>query len=138
MKVDGECQCGSIGFEADIDPESVKICHCTDCQALSGSAFVVVARASEETFRLLSGQLGIGHKQAESGNQRELAFCPGCSTLLYTTTVGGEPRLLSIRVGALRQRESLPPKGQIWWRSALPWVKELIGENSMPTSAGQQ
>ena len=30
-----------------------------------------------------------------------------------------------VRVGILRQRDRLPPKRQIWYRSARPWVTEL-------------
>ena len=29
MRVDGGCHCGSITFEAGIDPDAVGICHCT-------------------------------------------------------------------------------------------------------------
>ena len=39
MKVDGGCHCGFITYEAEIDPEKVMICNCTDCQRLSGSSF---------------------------------------------------------------------------------------------------
>ena len=39
MKVDGHCHCGEITFEAEVDPDAVNICHCTDCQTLSGTAF---------------------------------------------------------------------------------------------------
>jgi hypothetical protein len=38
MKVEG---CGQITFEAEINPEAVRICHCTDCQTLTGSAYRV-------------------------------------------------------------------------------------------------
>lgn len=138
MRIDGACQCGSIRYEAEIDPETVKICYCTDCQALSGSAFVVVVRGEEKDFRLLSGKLATGQKVAESGNKREIAFCPDCSAVFYTTTVGGGPRLLSIRVGTVNQRDALPPKGQIWYRSAVPWARELLSEDSLPTAQGQQ
>ena len=41
MKIDGRCHCGYITYEADIDPDKTLICHCTDCQTLSGSAFRV-------------------------------------------------------------------------------------------------
>ena len=37
MKIDGRCHCGCITYEAEIDPDKVMICHCTDCQTLSGS-----------------------------------------------------------------------------------------------------
>ena len=39
MKVTGRCHCGQISFEAEIDPAQVRICHCTDCQTLTGTAF---------------------------------------------------------------------------------------------------
>ena len=43
MKIDGHCHCGYITYEADIEPDKTLICHCSDCQTLSGSAFRVVA-----------------------------------------------------------------------------------------------
>jgi hypothetical protein len=46
MKVDGGCHCGSIKFEAEIDPADVGVCHCTDCQSLSGTAFTTYVFAS--------------------------------------------------------------------------------------------
>ena len=42
MKVDGNCLCGHVTYEAEIDPEKVIICHCTDCQTNSGTAYGVV------------------------------------------------------------------------------------------------
>ncbi|WP_363311428.1 GFA family protein [uncultured Devosia sp.] len=46
------CHCGVITFDAIIGPEKVRICHCTDCQQLSGAAFRVMAPCSEGDFRL--------------------------------------------------------------------------------------
>jgi hypothetical protein len=50
MKIDGGCHCGYITFEAEADPEKTTICHCTDCQHLSGSAFRTVVRVAGDTF----------------------------------------------------------------------------------------
>jgi hypothetical protein len=44
MKIEGGCHCGSIRFEAEVDPATVVICHCTDCQTFSGSASRTVVR----------------------------------------------------------------------------------------------
>jgi hypothetical protein len=52
MKIDGHCHCGEITFTAEVDPEALNICHCTDCQTLSGSAFRVNVHAPEEHFVL--------------------------------------------------------------------------------------
>ncbi len=35
----GECQCGGIRYEVTGVPQQVVVCHCTDCQRQSGSAF---------------------------------------------------------------------------------------------------
>jgi hypothetical protein len=59
MRIDGRCHCGFITYEADIDPERVVICHCTDCQTLTGSAFRTAVLTREGGFRLLSGELKI-------------------------------------------------------------------------------
>ena len=39
MKVEGGCHCGAIAFEAEVHPDNVSICHCTDCQTLSGAPY---------------------------------------------------------------------------------------------------
>ena len=39
MQINGNCHCGAVSFTAEIDPSRVMICHCTDCQVMSGSAF---------------------------------------------------------------------------------------------------
>ncbi len=59
MKIEGACHCGYITYEAMIDPNIVGICHCTDCQTLSGSAFRTLAFTREGTFKLLTGELKI-------------------------------------------------------------------------------
>ena len=41
MKIDGACHCGYIRVEGEADPEKTTVCHCTDCQASTGSAFRV-------------------------------------------------------------------------------------------------
>jgi hypothetical protein len=125
MKIDGHCHCGCITYEAEVDPEKVDICHCTDCQTLSGSAFRTVVPAPEDKFKLLSGQPRIYVKTGESGAKRAQAFCPECGTPIYSTAVGDGPKFIGIRVGTVRQRNDLPPKTQYWFRSAQHWVTEL-------------
>jgi hypothetical protein len=124
MKVEGQCHCGHISFEAEIDPNMVRICHCTDCQTLSGSAYRVNVQAPAASFRLLTGQPKTYIKTAESGNQRAQAFCPNCGTAIYSAAPRDTPTY-ALRVGTLKQRSQLQPSRQIWSRSAQPWVKDL-------------
>src|SRR5947209_10944011 len=104
MKIDGCCHCGYIMYEAEIDPEKVVICHCTDCQILSGSAFRTVALTREGTFRLLSGKPKVYVKTAESGTKRQQSFCPEYGTPIYSATVGDGAKVHGVRVGTVRQR----------------------------------
>jgi hypothetical protein len=101
------------------------ICHCADCQTLSGSAFRTVVFTCENTFKLLSGELKIYVKTGESGTQRPQSFCPECGTPIYSGTVGDGPKIHVIRVGTVRQRDELVPKVQLWCRSSQRWLAEL-------------
>ena len=125
MKIDGACHCGYITYNAEINPEKVMICHCTDCQTLSGSAFRTVALTRENTFELRSGKLKIYVKTSESGTRRAQSFCPECGTPIYSCSVGEGPKIHAIRVGTVHQRNELIPKVQLWSRSAQPWVTDL-------------
>jgi hypothetical protein len=123
VRIDGGCHCGRITYEADIDPEKVGVCHCTDCQSLSGSAFAVYLPVPKEAFRL-RGEPKIYVKTAESGSRRAQAFCPDCGSRLYASA-DKDPQVFNLRIGTVRQRASLPPRAQVWCRSALPWVMNL-------------
>ena len=125
MKIDGGCHCGALTFEAEIEPERVAVCHCTDCQKMSGTAFRTVVRATEGNFRMTGGVPKTYVKIAESGAEREMAFCGTCGTQIYGTTVGEGPKAYSIRVGTVTQAADLIPRAQVWTRSAQPWLSQL-------------
>jgi hypothetical protein len=122
MKIDGTCHCGAIAYEAEINPQEVYLCHCTDCQTLTGTTFRTVVQAEKDSFRILKGQPKIYVKTAESGNKREQAFCGNCGTPIYATSAGDGPKSYGIRVGSIRQRDVLVPTLQYWTHSAQPWV----------------
>ena len=125
MKIDGGCHCGQIKFHAEVDPDHVLICHCTDCQTLSGSAYRAVAPAREGTFEVISGELKMYEKTAEDGSIRIQTFCPDCGTPIYSSPPKGTPGFFGIRVGAIKQRDQLVPKNQIWVRSSQTWTQDL-------------
>jgi hypothetical protein len=126
MKIDGRCHCGNIAFEAEVDPATVVICHCTDCQTLSGSAFRTVVPTKEGSFRLLSGTPKVYVKIGESGNKREQTFCPNCGSPIYSGPVGDGGKVVSLRVGTIRQRDQMVPTDQYWFRSAQAWLSALL------------
>ena len=134
MNVDGACHCGKIRFEAQVNPDWVFICHCADCQTLSGSAFRVGVAASETSFKLLAEQPKTYTCKSDSGVERVRAFCPHCGTPIYAADAS-DLRYLMIPVTTTNQRKELKPQVQLWCRSAFPWVnrlQEIEGTSSQP------
>jgi hypothetical protein len=120
MKITGRCHCGSVTYRAIIDPAGVTICHCTDCQQLTGSAFRVTAAGLAADFELISGAPRAYVKHGESRVPSRQYFCPHCGSQLYRLA-DGETQI-GIRLGSINQRTALSPARQIWCQSALAWL----------------
>ena len=133
MMVDGACHCSNIQYEAEVDPAKVVICHCTDCQTLSGSAFRTVVQTEPGRFKLLRGTPKVYIKTGDSGNEREQTFCPDCGTPIYSAPPGAGAKAVSLRVGSIRQRAELIPSDQYWFRSAQGWLRDLSKINKRNT-----
>ena len=131
MHVDGGCYCGALRYSADINPERVVICHCTDCQITSGTAFRTIVQARAADFEMLEGTPRIYEKMGESGNRRALAFCDQCGSHIYAASAEEPPELYALRVGTLEQRDRLKPSMQVWCRSQLDWLGNIAELNAL-------
>jgi hypothetical protein len=130
MKIEGGCHCGKLGYEADINPDHVIICHCADCQGISGAPYRANVPVKAENFKL-RGQPKTYVKTADSGNKMALAFCGDCGAALYSSALE-KPLGFNLRLGAVKQRAQLVPKAQYWCRSAMPWVMDISGLPQTP------
>jgi hypothetical protein len=125
MKISGGCHCGFVTYEGEADPEKTAICHCTDCQKLSGSAFRTVVPVAGENFRMTGGEPAIYVKTGDSGNKRQQAFCGKCGSPIFSAPPGDGPKTYFIRVGTIDQRAAFVPKAQVWARSKQGWVPDV-------------
>ena len=125
MKVDGGCPCGAVNYEAIIDPDKVIICHCTDCQAISGAPYRVNVPALMEDFAL-RGKPSTYVKRGDSGNEVMTAFGGICGAALYSCRPEGA-KFVNLRLGSMKQRAQLAPKAQGFCRSARPWAMDITG-----------
>lgn len=122
MHVDGQCHCGAIAYEAEVEPGSVMLCNCRDCQRQSGSVFRTNVPAPAETFRITRGTPRLYIKTADSGHKRAHAFCGNCGSPIYASAPMN-PTSYSLRVGSLNQAHQLGgPHRQIWTRSRFAWL----------------
>jgi hypothetical protein len=132
MRIDGQCHCGRVTYEAEIDPAKISICHCTDCQQLTGSPFRVTVICDARQVRLTGTPPKLYAKTADNGRTRLQHFCDACGSPLFTSGDGG-PDDWGIRWGSIRQRAELKPARQIWCRSAAPWIHGLQALPGLPT-----
>ena len=125
MHIDGQCHCGEIRYSATIDSERVSICHCTDCQTLTGSPYRVSVFATPEDVRIMSGKPKSYRKTGDSGRIRLMLFCENCGTPLFACDEDQTKGRWSLRWGSIAQRHEFRPTRQIWCRSAEPWIGDL-------------
>jgi hypothetical protein len=95
----GRCLCGAVQYRADGASLAQLICHCRDCQRVSGSAGlpVVVVRASEFSFE---GETRTYTKTGGSGMPTTRNFCAHCGSLLFGTPHHA-PEIVTIYAGTL-------------------------------------
>jgi hypothetical protein len=126
MHITGQCHCGAIAYEAEIDPAKVVVCHCTDCQKLSGGPYRVVVPIAGTAVKFTKGQPKVYIKTAESGRKRQQAFCANCGSPFYAAPENAGPNdMYGFRIGTIDQRAQLAPKKQIWCQSALPYAMDI-------------
>lgn len=81
---EGGCLCGAVRYAVTAEPLHTTICHCTFCQRLTGSAFLV-----EPIFRaadlVLSGEPPKVYSRLSdgSGKRVDIHFCGRCGTHLH-------------------------------------------------------
>ncbi len=98
MKIEGSCHCGARSVtRRGCDPGKVVICHCTDCQTVSGAPYRANVPVLAEKFTL-HGEPKTYEKIAASGNVLVLAFCGGeCGSALYSAK-RDEPAVFNLRL----------------------------------------
>lgn len=127
MKVEGRCHCNAIAYEADIEPGTVILCHCLDCQRMSGTVFRANIRAPASSFRILSGTPRRYVKVTASGTRRVNAFCENCGSPIYACAEEN-PQTYSLRIGTLDQIAEIGgPARQIWTKRRLSWLPVCEG-----------
>ena len=126
MNITGRCYCGDIQYQAETQSNHIVVCHCTDCQRMSSGPFRAVVVTLPNTLTFTQGEPKEYVKTAQSGNKRAQGFCSNCGTALYATNEARENRVYGLRLGSVDQRAEFTPTSQIWARSTLPWLNDLV------------
>ena len=122
----GGCQCGFVKYELSGSPGSLSVCHCTECQKQSASAFGMSLNVDMDSFQLRSGQLKSFEVVCDSGRTKTCAFCPECGSRIYHLTESS----MSIKAGTLDDVSALTPTVHYWTASRQHWIQIPEGVTS--------
>ena len=124
-RIAGHCLCGKVHYAADMEPKFVGVCHCTDCQRFTGSAFSTIIAVPTEALKV-SGALKTFSKTGDSGKLIHRRFCPECGSGIFDEA-NALPGIAMVNAGTLDDRSWVKPQSEIYCDSAQPWV-QLGGE----------
>jgi hypothetical protein len=117
----GGCQCGRVRYEIKANPLTLYVCHCTECQRQSGSAFALSLAVARDAV-VVNGTPATWRRELESGRVIWCLFCAQCGTRLLHNPERN-PQASIVKPGTLDDTKWLNPVGHIWTRSAQSWVQ---------------
>jgi hypothetical protein len=119
----GGCLCGAIRYRFRGEPVTLYVCHCTDCQKQSASAFGMSLTILKTRLELLQGTpLTYTKTFPDDGRQKFAKFCGDCGSRVWTEFTKA-PHIVNVRAGTLDDTRWLDPVAHIWTASAQPWLQ---------------
>ena len=119
--LEGRCKCGSTTYVMKDKPLITHCCHCSECQTLTGSAFVLNAIIESDRVEV-SGETTDVTLPTPSGHGQVVTSCAQCGTTIYSAYMSRKGKLLYVRVGTLDNPAACPPDVHIFTSTKLPWV----------------
>lgn len=129
-QLDGRCLCGKVTYHCDGEPMATLLCHCTDCQRQTGTAFSIVVGVERDALRIDGAVSSFTTVGEDTGEAVHRQFCTACGSPIVSLP-DATPDLAFIKAGTLNDRSWLEPEMEIWCRSAHPYVTfddELRGQ----------
>ena len=124
-----QCRCGAIGLRISGDPVLQLYCHCDDCQAAHGAAYVAAAIFPAQAIEAVRGK---PTPMVVKTTQR--MRCADCGAYLYSELPGVGMRSVS---AYLLPRGSFKPQFHVQCAHAvLPVVDDLPHYRGFPAAFG--
>jgi hypothetical protein len=120
--ISGSCLCGEVAFEVNNRFKLFHLCHCRQCQKISGSAHVSNLFIKKEAITWLSG-VGSIQRYDVPGRQIASVFCSKCdSPVPY---VSGSGRALIVPAGSLNGEPNIAPQNHIYMQDSREWHQSI-------------
>lgn len=129
-----KCSCGQLSISLNGEPEHVFICHCRECQLVTGSAFGVSTYWPRTAVAEMTGRSTSYTRSSFSGRSLTNHFCPVCGGRPYWFAEF-LPGHVGVALGCFGQDDLPAPKEEYWTSRKHPWVsfacslKSFVGDD---------
>ena len=115
----GRCACNAIAYEVSDEFVAAYNCHCSNCRATTGSAFLPWGEIEREKLRVTKGAESLLVEGDPDANHA--MRCGRCWSLLYWTRDG----FVRVPYGTLIDEPALKPTAHMFVGSKAPWHEIL-------------
>jgi hypothetical protein len=122
-KLDGHCLCGQVVYKCDSEPVITAICHCTECQRQTGTAYSIVVGVERSDLEIGGDSLrSFQTVGTDTGLPVARQFCGNCGSPIVSLPEM-TPDMAFVKAGTLDDASWLEPELEAWCDSAQPWVR---------------
>lgn len=125
-----QCQCGQLSVSFTQAPVAQLVCHCRDCQAISGLPYTNIAFFKTEE-QCAQGQFDPIDMTGGSGKPKQYRRCSQCNGFLYAT-VDVLTGLLGVAADKLEPPFEFNPMAHVWTSEKAPEVEIPSGVFQFP------
>lgn len=119
----GHCACHAVEYEVADEFVAAFICHCSNCRAATGSAFLPWGEIERDKLSVTNGAASLT-RLGEPGGDHEMR-CAECWSLVYWTRTTPEAAYVRIPYGTLADEPALKPMAHMFVGSKAPWYEIL-------------
>ena len=122
LPLSGGFSCEAVRFVVNAVPLLVYVCHCSECQRASGSAFGLQMLVAAESFALARGKPKPWRRTGAAGLESTWWFCGECGGCIFAEGLQ-RPGIIKVRAGTLDETWWLRPIAIVSLRSAQAWQR---------------
>lgn len=126
MTIVGGCHCGAIRYQAEGEPITHALCHCTDCRRHAGAPMVGWIMYPQAAVKVTKGQPKI-YASSTDGRRH---FCPDCGSGLFFTNAVMLPGIIDVQSATSDDPGALPPQVNVQAAERVPWLEHI---HDLPT-----
>lgn len=121
MNRTASCSCGQLALTVRGEPKMQGLCHCFECQKITGSNFLHHGYWERASVQEITGKSTAWRRASATGRWVENHFCPVCGSTLFSYAEF-DPDSICISIGNFEDPSFPPPQYSVWERHKHPWV----------------